>query len=79
MLDGKKKASRICEVILNTGNFGHNQDNSYRQKYHGFRSDMITFFIRFGELTKIITIFPIDAPKFFAHYITNRFVAKVLK
>lgn len=75
----KKKASRICEVILNTGNFGHNQDNSYRQKYHGFRSDMITFFIRFGELTKIITIFPIDAPKFFAHYITNRFVAKVMK
>lgn len=75
----KKKASRICEVILNTGNFGHNQDNSYRQKYSGFRSYMITFFIRFGELTKIITIFPIDAPKFFAHYITNRFVAKVLK
>lgn len=75
----KKKANRIGEVILNTGNFGHNQDNSYRQKYHGFRSDMITFFIRFGELTKIVTIFPIDAPKFFAHYITNRFVAKVLK
>lgn len=75
----KKKASRICEVILNTGKFGHNQDNSYRQKYHGFRSDMITFFIRFGELTKIITIFPVDAPKFFCHYVMNRFMAKLKK
>lgn len=75
----KKKAKEICEVVLNDGNFGHNQDYSYRQKYSGLRSYMITFFKRFGELTKIITIFPIDAPKFFAHYITNRFVAKVLK
>lgn len=75
----KKKARRICEVVLNAGNFGHNQDNSYRQKYHGFRSYMITFFIRFREFTKIVTIFPVDAPKFFVHYIMNRFVAKVVK
>lgn len=75
----KKKARGICEVVLNAGNFGHNQDYSYRQKYSGLRSYLITFFRRLGEFGKIVTIFPVDAPKFFAHYITNRFVAKVLK
>lgn len=75
----KKKARRICEVVLNAGNFGHNQDYSYRQKYSGLRSYLITFFRRLGEFGKIVTIFPVDAPKFFVHYIMNRFVAKVVK
>jgi len=73
----KRKARRICEVVLNAGNFGHNQDYSYRQKYSGLISYLITFFKRFGEFTKIVTIFPIDALKFFIHYVLNRFVAVV--
>lgn len=75
----KRKARRICEVVLNSGNFGHNQNYSYRQKYSGLRSYLITFIKRFGEFTKIVTIFPVDAPKFFCHYVMNRFVAKLRK
>ena len=75
----KKKARRICEVVLNAGNFGHNQDYSYRQKYSGLRSYLITFFKRFGEFSKIVTIFPVDASKFFCHYVMNRFMAKLKK
>lgn len=73
----KKKAKKICEVVLNAGNFGHNQDYSYRQKYSGLRSYLITFFRRFCEFGKIVTIFPVDAPKFFCHYVMNRFMAKI--
>ena len=75
----KKKAKKICEVVLNDGNFGHNQDYSYRQKYSGLRSYLITFFRRLGEFGKKVTIFPVDAPKFFCHYVTNRFLAKLKK
>ena len=29
----KAKASKVMEFVLETGNFGHNRDYSYRQKY----------------------------------------------
>lgn len=30
----KRKADRILKFVLESGNFGHNRDISYKQKYH---------------------------------------------
>lgn len=75
----ERKADRIMELVLESGNFGHNYDYSYRRKYSGLRSHLITFVRRLGEFTRIAIIFPVDAPKFFCHYVMNRFMAKLKK
>lgn len=67
-----RKASKICKLILETGNFGHNKDNAYRNKHSKFLGNIITFFRRFGEFARISTIFPINGPKFFFTYTLNR-------
>jgi hypothetical protein len=40
----RRKADRICRLVLQTGNMGHNIDQSYRSKYTGFVAKVITFF-----------------------------------
>ena len=45
----RRKARRICRVVLEAGNFGHNKDNSYRSKYPKLVEKSITFFRRLGE------------------------------
>lgn len=69
----KKKASKICQLVLATGNFGHNKDNSYRVECSKMTSNFITFFRRMGEFARLSTIFPWNAPKFFVTYSINRF------
>lgn len=73
----KRKAVRIQSFILTVGNMGHNHDYSYRQKCSGLLSFMITLRIRFVDSVNRFFIFPVDAPKFFVHYVMNRFVAKL--
>lgn len=73
----KRKAKRLLFFILKVGNMGHNHDYSYRQKYSGLLSFMITLRIRFVDSVNRIFIFPVDAPKFFVHYVMNRFMAKL--
>ena len=69
----KRKSQKICKLVLETGNFGHNRDNSYRNKYPKAIIYIITFYRRLGEYIKLATIFPINAPKFFVSYTMNRF------
>ena len=45
----RRKARRICRVVMEAGNFGHNKDNSYRSKYPKLVEKSITFFRRLGE------------------------------
>ncbi len=66
------KAKRICRLILETGNFGHNKDESYRSRYPRLVEKTITFFRRFGEFVRIATIFPGNTPKFFLTYVFRR-------
>lgn len=76
--DSKKyrnKASKICELVLETGNFGHNKDNSYRKNYSKVRGLFITFLRRLEEFARLSTIFPRNAPVFFVYYVLNRFKA----
>jgi len=68
----RRKASNICNLILETGNLGHNKDASYRSKYYGLAGNLITFWRRLREFFKVVTIFPGNAPKFFVNYVFSR-------
>lgn len=68
----RRKADKICRLIIETGNFGHNKDESYRTKYPTIVEKSITFFRRFGEFVHLSTIFPGNAPRFFFNYVFNR-------
>ena len=67
-----RKARRICRVVLEAGNFGHNKDNSYRSKYPKLVEKSITFFRRLGEYARLFAIFPADTPRFFVTYVGRR-------
>lgn len=67
-----KKAQKLCRLILETGNFGHNKDNSYREKSSPMKSNIITLGVRFKEFSRISTIFPTNSPKFFINYVIDR-------
>lgn len=68
----RRKADRICRLILQTGNMGHNIDQSYRSKYPGLVTKAITFFRRLGEFARLTVIFPENAVGFWARYVGRR-------
>ena len=68
--DGKSR--RICRLILDAGNFGHNKDQSYRKKYPSLEEKTITFWRRFGDYIRLSFIFPLDGPSFFLTYIFRK-------
>lgn len=59
----KRNANRICKLILRSGSFGFNQDQSYRSKYPGVVAKTITLWLRIGEFMRLTAIFPMNAPK----------------
>ena len=67
-----RKARRICRVVMDAGNFGHNKDNSYRSRYPKLVEKSITFFRRLGEYARLFLIFPADAPRFSVTYVGRR-------
>ena len=69
-----RKVRKVLHLMLYTGNFGHNKDESYRSRYPKMIGKVITFFRRFGEFLRITMIFPQNAPKFFLTYV-NRSVS----
>lgn len=74
-LSWHRKAEKICKLVLETGNFGHNKDESYRRNYSGLAGNFITAWKRFKEFARIAMIFPCNAPKFYVTYLINRFRA----
>ncbi len=70
-----RKAEKICRLVIETGNFGQNKDESYRKKYTGLTRNFITIWRRFKEFARIAMIFPGNAPKFYMTYLINRFKA----
>jgi hypothetical protein len=67
-----RRAKLICKLILQTGNLGHNIDESYRSKYSNPVQKIITFWLRLGGFMRRFTIFPANSPKFFITYVINR-------
>ena len=66
-----KKADRICEFILEVGNFGHNRDRSYYEKYPYVIRKTISMGRRCGDLVRHARLFPLDTIKFFPVIIFN--------
>lgn len=60
----KRKASRIRDFVLMSGNFGHNRDHSYFEKYPYLMRKCVSFGRRVGDLTRHAWIFPIDSLRF---------------
>ena len=68
----KRRVRKILSLVLHTGNFGHNKDESYRRKHTKRISDIITFIKRVGEFIRLSTIFPSKAPGYFWTYVRRR-------
>ena len=71
------RARRLCALILETGNFGHNKDESYRGRSSKAKELMITFGRRITEYWKLLMIFPNKVPGIFVTYVTGRVKANV--
>lgn len=68
----KAKGERVLERILKSGNMGHNNDLSYRTKYSGLTYKLVALWRRLKDFAVLTLIFPIDAPKFFVHYVFRK-------
>lgn len=64
-----KKAKRIMRLVMEAGNFGHNKDLSLHAKLPKAMRPIETFLRRFFEFSRLATIFPKNAPKFFFNYV----------
>lgn len=73
----RRKAGKLCKLILDAGNLGHNKDNRYRKNYSGIIKHAITFFRRLEEFLQISYLFPWNSIKFFVTYSYNRIRATV--
>lgn len=69
------KSSLIQKIVLETGNFGHNRDLSYRERYPKPISLAMTFFRRLWEYARFMYLFPGNALKFYILYLTDRIKA----
>ncbi len=66
------KGEQVVRRILKSGNFGHNNDLSYRTRYSGFSYKIVTAWRRFLDFASLTPVFPIDAPKFFFTYLFHK-------
>lgn len=60
----KRKAQRIEEFIMMSGNFGHNRDSSYWTKYPYLIRKAFSMKRRVGDLIRHARIFPLDSLRF---------------
>lgn len=59
----KKKAERVLAFVLETGNFGHNRDMSYRNEESAISRKWKTFYHITSDTFKQFAIFPMDSLK----------------
>ena len=57
----ERKADKICEFVLESGNFGHNRNFTYKQKYHFIIRYTISFWLYTKSAVQRFTISPINA------------------
>ena len=66
-----KKADRIMEFILKSGNMGHNRDMSHFSKYPYLIRKCVSMGRRIGDLINHTRIFPLDSLRFFPRIMWN--------
>ena len=67
----KRKADRIMEFVMMSGNFGHNRDMSYYSKYPYLMRKCISMGRRISDLFRHARIFPMDSLLFSFSIINN--------
>lgn len=67
-----KKADRILELVLESGNFGHNKDLSYRTRYSGITYKIVAAWRRLKDFASLVPVFPLDAPRFYVTYVLGK-------
>ena len=65
------KADKLCAFIMEVGNFGHNRDMSYFEKYPYLIRKVCSMGRRFGDVIKHVRIFPLDSLRFFPNIMYN--------
>ena len=68
----KVKGVKVLKRVLKSGNFGHNNDLSYRTRYSGFSYKIVAAWRRFLDFASLAPVFPVDAPKFFFTYLFQK-------
>ena len=68
----KAKGERILKRVMKSGNFGHNNDLSYRSKYRGMDYNIVATWRRFWDFASLVQVFPLDAPRFFVRYVFGK-------
>ena len=66
-----KKADRIMDFILMSGNMGHNRDMSHFSKYPYLIRKCVSMGRRVGDLINHARIFPLDSLRFFPRIMFN--------
>ena len=67
----RKKADRIMDFILKSGNMGHNRDMSHFSKYPYIIRKCVSMGRRVGDLINHARIFPLDSMRFFPRIMFN--------
>ena len=67
----RKKADRIMEFILKSGNMGHNRDMSHFSKYPYLIRKCVSMGRRIGDMINHARIFPLDSLRFFSRIMFN--------
>ena len=67
----KKKAERILDFVIMTGNFGHNRDMSYYGESSYLRRKFTSLGRRCVDMLCHIRIFPVDSFRFFGGIVFN--------
>ena len=67
----RKKADRIMEFILKSGNMGHNRAMSHFSKYPYLIRKSVSMGRRIGDLVNHARIFPLDSLRFFSRIMFN--------
>ena len=68
----KVKGEKVLKRVLKSGNFGHNNDLSYRTRFKGVSYKIIATWRRFVDFASLVPMLPEDAPKFFFTYLFNK-------
>jgi hypothetical protein len=68
----KDKGEKVLRRVLKTGNFGHNNDLSYRARYSSITYKIVAAWRRLLDFVSLVPVFPVDAPKFFFTYLFNK-------
>ena len=66
-----RKARHINRFVLKVGNFGHNRDMSYYEKYPFIIRKIISLGQRLGDLCRHALIFPVDSFRFLSGIMFN--------